>query len=96
MADVNDDAATDRYDSAAPEDKEAAWLEMWRERDFTWTGRTKNAALQSEMVQVPAFFPNDMDRDGDFKNVSLKDYWRWSIGLPGDEYREGGYKRGWE
>jgi hypothetical protein len=37
------------------------------------------------MVEVPASFPDGREAEGEFKTVSLKDYWRWSIGLPGEE-----------
>jgi hypothetical protein len=79
------EAAEQRYDQASPENREAAWLELWHARDFTWQGRPEKAALQTEMVEVPASFPDGREAKGDFKTVSLKDYWRWSVGLPGEE-----------
>ncbi|MBI1194150.1 MAG: hypothetical protein GC205_13410 [Bacteroidetes bacterium] len=79
------EAAEKRYDEASPENREAAWLELWHARDFTWQGRSEKAALQTEMVEVPASFPDGREAEGEFKRVSLKDYWRWSIGLPGVE-----------
>ena len=79
------EAAEKRYDEASPENREAAWLELWHARDFTWQGRSEKAMLQTEMVEVPASFPDGREAEGEFKTVSLQDYWRWSIGLPGEE-----------
>jgi len=79
------EAAEKRYDEASPENSEAAWFDLWHARDFTWQGRSEKAMLQTEMVEVPASFPNGREAEGEFKTVSLKDYWRWSIGLAGQE-----------
>jgi hypothetical protein len=83
---VYDAAQAERdYGDAEPVHKEAIWLELWHARDFTWHGRSEKAMLQTEMVEVPASFPDGREAEGEFKTVSLKDYWRWSIGLPGEE-----------
>ena len=79
------EAAEKRYDQASPENREAAWLELWHARDFTWPGRSEKAALQTKVVEVPASFPDGREAEGEFKTVSLRDYWRWSIGLAGEE-----------
>jgi uncharacterized protein YjbI with pentapeptide repeats len=79
------EAAGRRYREASPENREAAWLELWHARDFTWKGRSAKAALQTEMVEVPASFPDGREAEGEFKTVTLQNYWRWSIGLPGEE-----------
>jgi len=79
------EAAAMRYDEASPQNKEAAWLELWHARDFTWHGRSEIAVLQTEMVEVPASFPDGREPEGEFKTVCLKDYWRWSVGLEGEE-----------
>jgi hypothetical protein len=79
------EAAEKRYDKASPENREAAWLELWHARDFTWQGRSEKAALQTEMVEVPASFPDGREAEGEFKTVSLQDYWRWSVGFSGEE-----------
>ena len=79
------EVAEKRYDEASPEQREAAWFQLWLARDFTWRGRSEKAALQTEMVEVPASFPDGREAEGEFKTVSLKDYWRWSVGLPGEE-----------
>jgi len=79
------EAAEKRYDEASPDNREAAWLELWHARDFTWPGRSEKAALQTKVVEVPASFPDGREAEGEFKTVSLRDYWRWSIGLAGEE-----------
>lgn len=67
------------YRKAAPPDREAAWYDIWREQNFAWTW------LWNKIVEVPASFPDGRDGSGGVKRVSLSDYWRWSIGLPGEE-----------
>jgi hypothetical protein len=44
------EAAEKRYDEASPENREAAWLELWHARDFTWRGKSEKAMLQTELV----------------------------------------------
>ncbi len=78
-------AAEQRYDNVSSENKEAAWLEFWHARDFTWSGKSEKFALKTEMVEVPASFPDGREAEGEFKTVTLQNYWRWSIGLGGEE-----------
>lgn len=66
-------------------DREAKWVENWWSWDFSWRGRSERAYLVSHRVEVPASFPDGTAAKGPTKIVSLKDYWRWSLGLPGKE-----------
>ena len=80
-ADVLD--ATPQSNVLVPQGRESRWLEAWQSWDFSWHGRGDLAYLQASRVQVPASFPDGTVADGLTKTVSLKDYWRWSLGLPG-------------
>lgn len=66
-------------------DGEAKWVENWKSWDFSWCGRSEFAYLNSLRIEVPASFPDGARADGPTKTVTLKDYWRWSVGLPGEE-----------
>ncbi|WP_375210473.1 pentapeptide repeat-containing protein [Hyphomonas jannaschiana] len=60
----------------------------WQQQDFSWDGKSIYGALLDTKkfgVSVPPSFPDGVDNDGTRKTVSLKDYWRWSIGLDGEE-----------
>lgn len=79
MNDVIESKTKAHYRKAAPSDREAAWYDIWREQNFAWTW------LWNKYVEVPASFPDGQESTGGVKRVSLSDYWRWSIGLPGEE-----------
>lgn len=82
---TDDFGAAEGYYEAPPRGREASWLYLWRSRDFTWLGRSRKPALQTKIAVVPSSFPDGRESEGEFKKVSLQDYWRWSIGLPGEE-----------
>ena len=52
--------------------------------DPSWDCVSESALLLNQ-VDVPGSFPDGTPAQPGRKRVSLKDYWRWSIGLPGEE-----------
>ena len=77
----------------------ALWLELWEACDFSWDGladagweRGDDAIFAQHLKRwrAPADFPGPGKLHGTgetaWKEASLQDYWRWSIGAPGWEH----------
>lgn len=63
------------------------WLSKWRSADFSWHGKALNTAENPNSynysVLRPHGFPETAPQKDGVRGVSGKDYWRWSLGLPG-------------
>ncbi|UUX51777.1 pentapeptide repeat-containing protein [Nisaea acidiphila] len=74
------------------------WEAMWEAADFSWEGLADagwgrkdgpNAAQVLKRWRAPADFPGGGETHGEgeiaWKEATLQDYWRWSLGYEGDE-----------
>ena len=64
----------------------ADWEAEWAANDFSWEG------LKNHKWRAPAVFrvSGELSGEGDseYKESTLQDYWRWSLGVPGYENTE--------
>mgnify|MGYP003109926026 CR=1 FL=1 len=80
-----------------PEDTDALWEAMWETCDFSWEGLADagwergdkaNEAQKLKRWRAPANFPGGGTIHGEgeaaWKEATLQDYWRWSLGFEGD------------
>lgn len=67
------------------EDLIAKWRDGWLEKRYSWYDSKSLKDDTSTHIVVPSEFPEaQKDTKTEEYTTNLKDYWRWSIGLPGD------------
>jgi hypothetical protein len=50
---MTSEAADEALRKASPDNKEAAWLELWHARDFTWRGKSEKASCRPRWWKCP-------------------------------------------